>query len=908
MPEPIRQLNLLQFAQLLGIANLSRRITAVHLHHTWRPRHRDFRGRSTIEAMRSYHMNTNKWSDIAQHLTIDPIGSLWTGRNWNLPPASSSGQNGTSAAGPFMIEMVGDFDQGQDPFDGAQRAAAVQVVAQILRRFELTADAGTVKFHNQLGSPKTCPGTSVDYATLLKEIAAVPAPKALKGRQVESPFAPEHRVGFSVSRDVDDADLRGFKISSTDEVPEDEASARDIEQSAHDAARRRTMARGGAVFQARPAGDSQWNDLKRHAISLSRGELSEGGQFSTTPADLDAIVEGIRAHVATGETPHVLLYAHGGLVSEETALTYASTVKDWWLKYGVYPVFFIWETDLLQILRQFAIGPRDVFDFTTDPAIEVLVKGPGTLVWSGMKESARRASAEDASDGNPGGALQFVRRLSALAAVTPSLKVHAIGHSAGSIFHAHLLPALARENVKTETLSFLAPAIRTDLFTDKLLPIVQDHTIRKMAMFTMHEDAERADDCFGVYRKSLLYLVSRACEGFRRRPILGLKESVDKDAALTALFAGGTAELQLSPPLGDDPNPLTAALRHGDFDNDPKTMSSALRRIVGEPDDSRLGEEDFPFDLKPRFFDLDVLTAAAATPGAAAAGTGEGTAVTAGPAVVTGPGPRRIALCVGIDAYPQRPLAGCVRDARLWSKTLASAGFQVNTLFDAQATRQSLVDNLERLVSGGRPGDILVFQYSGHGTQMPDDDGDEVDAFDEAFVPIDYGQGRFLLDDDIGVILSKLAPGAVLTLFMDCCHSGTNSRFAPLVRAVSTRDERVRYLPPSAELVDAHRAYRRSARAAPGPTRPPEGSLPGVVHFAACQDNEYAWETQGQGDFTAIAAPLLAKALSLGQTNEMFLADVQAGVAQKNRQHPLMMKLPGNLANRPLLSGLTIGV
>jgi len=62
---------------------------------------------------------------VAQHLTIDPRGGLWTGRNWNPAPASATGHNGTAGEGPFVIEMVGDFDAGQDPFDGEQQTAAI---------------------------------------------------------------------------------------------------------------------------------------------------------------------------------------------------------------------------------------------------------------------------------------------------------------------------------------------------------------------------------------------------------------------------------------------------------------------------------------------------------------------------------------------------------------------------------------------------------------------------------------------------------------------------------------------------------------------------------------------------------------------------------------------------------------
>jgi hypothetical protein len=127
---------------------LTRKIAAVHVHHTWRPRRQDFRGLATVEAMRKFHMEQNGWSDLAQHLTIDPQGGLWTGRNWNLAPASATGHNGTAGEGPFMIEMVGDFDAGQDPFDGEQRTAAIETVAHLVRAFGLQ-DAD-VKFHNQL--------------------------------------------------------------------------------------------------------------------------------------------------------------------------------------------------------------------------------------------------------------------------------------------------------------------------------------------------------------------------------------------------------------------------------------------------------------------------------------------------------------------------------------------------------------------------------------------------------------------------------------------------------------------------------------------------------------------------------------------------------------------------------------
>src|SRR5262245_30744499 len=104
MATPIRRLTVAQFTLLALPSQLTRKLVEVHLHHTWRPRREDFRGLATIEAMRRVHIEQNGWSDIAQHLTVDPQGGLWTGRNWNLAPASAVGHNGTSQEGPFMIE------------------------------------------------------------------------------------------------------------------------------------------------------------------------------------------------------------------------------------------------------------------------------------------------------------------------------------------------------------------------------------------------------------------------------------------------------------------------------------------------------------------------------------------------------------------------------------------------------------------------------------------------------------------------------------------------------------------------------------------------------------------------------------------------------------------------------------
>src|SRR5687768_9175179 len=117
MPPPFRQIARSEFAPLLERFPFSRQINAVHMHHTFRPDIADYDlndGHRSIVGMFLFHTQPNGWRDIAQHITIAPDGSIWLGRNWNLPPASAAGHNGNAARGPFMFEIIGNFDHGRD--------------------------------------------------------------------------------------------------------------------------------------------------------------------------------------------------------------------------------------------------------------------------------------------------------------------------------------------------------------------------------------------------------------------------------------------------------------------------------------------------------------------------------------------------------------------------------------------------------------------------------------------------------------------------------------------------------------------------------------------------------------------------------------------------------------------------
>ena len=83
---------------------------------------------------------------------------------------------------------------------------------------------------------------------------------------------------------------------------------------------------------------------------------------------------------------------------------------------------------------------------------------------------------------------------------------------------------------------------------------------------------------------------------------------------------------------------------------------------------------------------------------------------------------------------------------------------------------------IQKLIAGGKKGDTLLLHYSGHGLNVPDDNGDEADHRDEILCPTNLDWNDPLRDDWLRTTLNKLRAGVSLTVIMDCCHSGTNTR------------------------------------------------------------------------------------------------------------------------------------
>jgi hypothetical protein len=204
---------------------------------------------------------------------------------------------------------------------------------------------------------------------------------------------------------------------------------------------------------------------------------------------------------------------------------------------------------------------------------------------------------------------------------------------------------------------------------------------------------------------------------------------------------------------------------------------------------------------------------------------------------------RKRAVCFGINNYPgtDADLSGCVNDVKDWSRVLQTHKFDVRTVLDSECTLRTMKEEIGFLVSGAVDDDVVVIQYSGHGSFVPDLDGDEPDGVDECLVPYDFHNGM-LLDDDLNSLFKVKESGVHLLFISDSCHSGTVSRFLPNLGQPQMVERKIRFLSPShflspealAGIGLVRRNFRQTLQTKLLQTRAP------ALLMSGCQDTEYS--------------------------------------------------------------------
>lgn len=362
-----------------------------------------------------------------------------------------------------------------------------------------------------------------------------------------------------------------------------------------------------------------FNEMRPHVITIgNEGRPYDSGTYAITARDIRSFGDRFIEATESWPTRRLAIYAHGGLVPASSAISHAARLRTLMLENQIYPLFFIWNTDWLSVLKnmigdvlsrwraeQPAMGIGDFLADRLDDLIEQMARA--TIIaragWDEIIENGVRSTSVR------GGAARILADYLATIPGDKPLEVHLIGHSAGSIILAPLAQYLGSRGriaqgplagtsglgVPVESCTLWAPAATIRLAADTYFPSLESGQLKRMSVFVLNDGAER-DDNAGPYQKSILYLVSNALSETPRvpllhpdgEPILGMAKFIERNKRAKNLVNDGLIRLSVTPTGGRGPSPLRSdSTSHVGFSSDRTTHVSTLAGILGgEPIDT----------------------------------------------------------------------------------------------------------------------------------------------------------------------------------------------------------------------------------------------------------------------------------------------------------------------------------
>lgn len=154
----------------------------------------------------------------------------------------------------------------------------------------------------------------------------------------------------------------------------------------------------------------------------------------------------------------------------------------------------------------------------------------------------------------------------------------------------------------------------------------------------------------------------------------------------------------------------------------------------------------------------------------------------------------------------------------------------------------------EYIARQAMPGDLIVFYFSAHGSQVPNTNRDDEDL-DNVICLCD----RMLIDDELAIVWTLFPAQVRILVLVDACHSGSalkalfaRGRLDPPVHVRQAPDDRIRktYLQHEAFYVQRQQEISQALSSADTDT------AASVLQISACADGELAIDGPNGGDFT----------------------------------------------------------
>jgi hypothetical protein len=240
-------------------------------------------------------------------------------------------------------------------------------------------------------------------------------------------------------------------------------------------------------------------------------------------------------------------------------------------------------------------------------------------------------------------------------------------------------------------------------------------------------------------------------------------------------------------------------------------------------------------------------------------------------------------LCVGIY-NTEDPLCSPAQDAEAMAFIAAQEGYSViHKLINQEATTKRFLEIFDSCIQQLHDGDTLFMTFSGHGGQIDDKDGDELDGKDEIWCFYDH----YLIDDDLREKWQLFRKGVRIIVVSSSCHSRStlkvcdNDCFSGSVFKADTGIQKI---------------VNQNGKSILEAYFPDPLIKAGIVHLSACEDYQQSEDGEKYTAFTRV----LLKHWDHGKfkgTYEDLVRNIQletgytqkAGIATLGNNDPLLL-------------------
>ena len=216
-------------------------------------------------------------------------------------------------------------------------------------------------------------------------------------------------------------------------------------------------------------------------------------------------------------------------------------------------------------------------------------------------------------------------------------------------------------------------------------------------------------------------------------------------------------------------------------------------------------------------------------------------------------------------------LNGCINDVENMKRVLMTEyGYKsadIVLLTDKTSmkpTKANILKYLQKLVNESSGINQIYFHYSGHGSNILDQNNDEIDGQDECIIPIDYLQtNQVIIDDEIHQIIKNVNENCKVIMVFDACHSGSMVDLKYNFECLSVNQKK--------KLQNENYLFENWTSEFKLSQIPSDSIYSHIITISGCQDDQVSADAYIDKKFQGALSYVLLKVLQMNQYRDIKL-------------------------------------